>query len=399
MAHATPVSNYTPAREAVCWRHAILCALLLFLNVTTVARAGQATGDIQPDRALDADTLGKGQGLGLFNDPNYLIVPIPISNPTIGSGLALAGAVLFKTDPQSSSSYLGVAGFGTQGGSWGGGISGNLAFDEDRYRAKLSTGYANVIYDFYGIGSIAATANKSVSLTQSGYLVQGLFQTRVATDLYLGVQARHMNIRTKFNLPDLAGDLLDNGGPLSRINNSVTTFGPVGTYDTRNRDYAPDSGQLAEIELDVGLQRFVADNSFFRATAVYSRYDKVMDDLVLASHASVCTENGKVPIFELCMFGQNNDLRGYAVGKFQDKAMFTAQEELRWHAFWRVGLVAFAGIGSVGHTVGEFKDILASAGGGLRFLASKDYGINVGIDGAVTKEGDAAFYIQVGEAF
>jgi hypothetical protein len=126
MAHATPVSNYTPARGAVCWRHAILCALLLFLNVTTAARAGQATGDVQPDRALDADILGKGQGLGLFNDPNYLIVPIPISNPTIGSGLALAGAVLFKTDPQSSSSYLGVAGFGTQGGSWGGGISGTL---------------------------------------------------------------------------------------------------------------------------------------------------------------------------------------------------------------------------------------------------------------------------------
>jgi hypothetical protein len=32
-------------------------------------------------------------------------------------------------------------------------------------------------------------------------------------------------------------------------------------------------------------------------------------------------------------------------------------------------------------------------------VASKDYGINVGIDLAVTKEGDKAHYIQVGEAF
>ena len=79
--------------------------------------------------------------------------------------------------------------------------------------------------------------------------------------------------------------------------------------------------------------------------------------------------------------------------------MFAAQAELRWHAFWRIGFVAFGGIGSVAHSVDGFEDLLASGGVGMRFLASKEYGVNLGIDGAVTKDGDKAFYIRVGEAF
>jgi len=148
------------------------------LNVTTAARAGQATGDIRPDSALDADTLAR-PGTGLFNDPNYLIVPIPISNPTI---VRLALAARFCSRRTHNRVFLPRVALRTQGGSWGGGYR-ELAFDEDRYRAKLSAGYANVIYDFMH-RSIAATANKSVSLTQSGYLFRACFK-RVCYDLYL----------------------------------------------------------------------------------------------------------------------------------------------------------------------------------------------------------------------
>ncbi len=45
-----------------------------------------------------------------------------------------------------------------------------------------------------------------------------------------------MQIKTAFDIPDLAGDLLDNGGPLSHINNNIVTLGLTVTYDTRNKD-------------------------------------------------------------------------------------------------------------------------------------------------------------------
>src|SRR6202000_2223643 len=105
---------------------------------------------------------------------------------------------------QSKPSTIGVAGFYTSSGSWGGGASANIAFDQDRYLAKLSGGYANITYDFYGIGASAGRDNVHVSLTQSGALALGGFEARVAPDFYLGVQARYVDIKTKFNLPDVA---------------------------------------------------------------------------------------------------------------------------------------------------------------------------------------------------
>jgi len=371
------------------------CCAILFAPTPSIAN--QALGDIQPDTTLDSESLGKGQGF--FNDSNFLVVPIPISNPTIGSGGALAAAMLFKTDEKSKPSTIGAAGFYTSSGSWGGGATADIIFDEDKYEAKLSGGYANVSYDFYGIGSAAARDNIHVSLTQSGDLFQGGFAARVAPDFYLGVQARYMDIKTKFNLPDIAGGLLDDGGPISKIKNEIYTFGLTATYDSRDRSYAPGSGQLIKGEVNLGLHDFATRNNFSRTTASYSRYDTLDPNVVLASHASLCTVSGQVPIFDLCMFGSGNDLRGYAVGRYQDKAMFAAQEEVRMHAFWRIGFVAFGGIGSVAPSVTKFQDILVAGGVGMRVLVSKDYGVNLGLDGAINKDGEKSFYIQVGEAF
>jgi hypothetical protein len=359
------------------------------------AHAGTATGDVQPDTALESHTLEAGSGF--FNSANFLAVPIPISNPTIGSGGALALGLLFKTDEKSTSSLLGAGGFYTSNGSFGGGAMADIAWGEDRYRAKASGRYASVSYDFFGIGTAAGDGGIHVSLTQSGYLFEGAFETRVAPEFFLGAQARYMRILTRFDLPDVAGGLLDNGDPLSRLEDKITTFGLTARYDSRNRDYSPSSGQLVEGTVELGLKDFVSRNGFVRTTAIYNRYDRIAKDLVLASHASLCMANGKVPIFDLCLFGARNDLRGYAVGRFQDKAMIATQAELRWHAFWRVGLVAFAGMGSVAHSVDKFSDVLASAGGGVRVLVSEDYGVNLGVDAAVTKDGQVACY--VGEAF
>ena len=377
------------------WR-ALLAGAVVLASCSS-ATAGTGTGDIQPDTALDRQTIDKGGGF--FNNSNFLIVPIPISNPTLGSGGALAAGMLFKTDEKSKSSLIGAGSFYTSNGSWGAAAVTDLAFDEDHYRTKASAGYANVSYDFYGTGVASGTAGRHVSLTQSGYLLQGSLATKMAPNFYIGGQARYMQIKTAFNLPDLAGDLLANGGPLSRIDNNITTIGLFVTYDSRNKDYSPSEGSLLEASFDAGLHRFVTSNVFTRAKVAYNQYDQIADSLVLASHASLCAEGGQVPIFDLCMMGAGNDLRGYPVGRYQDKAMYTLQEELRWHAFWRVGFVAFGGIGSVAPSINQFGRIFASGGAGMRFVVSKEYGVNLGLDVVVNAQGEKTFYIQVGEAF
>jgi outer membrane protein assembly factor BamA len=222
---------------------------------------------------------------------------------------------------------------------------------------------------------------------------------RAAPDFYVGGRLRYISIKTKFAVPALAGDLLDRDGPLADLKDKVVILGPTASYDSRDKDYSPSRGSLVQTGFDLGMNDFISRAPFMRATLAYNRYDTVADDLVLASHGSFCGEGGEVPIFELCLFGAQNDLRGYAVGRYQDKTMFTLQEELRWHAFWRIGFVAFAGLGSVAPTINRFDKILYSGGAGMRFLASPDYGVNIGIDGAVNALGQPSLYIQVGEAF
>jgi hypothetical protein len=55
--------------------------------------------------------------------------------------------------------------------------------------------------------------------------------------------------------------------------------------------------------------------------------------------------------------------------------------------------------GPVAPSVDKFSNILAIGGVGVRFLESREYGVNIGVDGAITKEGEKAYYIQVSEAF
>jgi outer membrane protein assembly factor BamA len=369
---------------------------VLTLAMPVDAAFAQPAGDAAPPAVSHkADSSPQG----FFNNPSFLVVPIPVSNPTIGSGGAIATAMFFKTDEVSKSSFIGGGAFYTNNGSWGAAALTEMAFDEDRYRSRGMAGYANVNYDFYGTRSTNADNQRHVALNQGGALFQLGVEGRVAPQFYVGGRLRYMTIKTNFAVPDDAGDLLGRDGPLSNLKDSVLTTGLTATYDSRNKDYSPSEGSLLQGGLDIALNDFIRRESFSRVTLNLNHYDTLMDDLVLASHGSFCGESGRVPIFDLCLFGSQNDLRGYAVGHYQDKTMFTLQEELRWHAFWRVGFVAFAGLGSVAPSIGRFDKLLYSGGVGMRFLASREYGVNIGIDGAVNAQGQTTYYIQVGEAF
>jgi len=377
------------------WETRTALALGLCVSSIVPAAASQISGGNQP-QILDSGDVDKAKGLSVFDSASFLVVPMPVSSPATGPGGALVGAMFFKLD-DSKPSTVGLGAFYLSNGSWGGGLLGNFAFDQDRYLAKGMLGYADINYDFFGVGQFAS--DTPVHLNQTGSMVKAQGQGRVADNLYLGVSFRYLNLVTTFTNPVHAGDILGDAFPVPKLVNKVYTLSLVLTYDSRDRSFSPTSGQLIDAEFAASGRNFISTSSYFKTTADYDRYDSLSDDLVLASRLSFCDAGGQVPIFDLCMFGANNDLRGYAVGRYQDHALIAGQTELRWHAFWRIGFVAFAGAGTVGPSINGFDKALASAGGGIRFLASKDYGVNVGVDGAVNRDGEWSYYIQVGEAF
>src|SRR5512138_2439301 len=102
----------------------------------------------------------------------------------------------------------------------------------------------------------------------------------------------------------------------------------------------------------------------------------------------------RVPIYDLCLFGASNDVRGYSAGRYQDRRMFATQAEYRLMFpskgfMGRFGVVAFAGFGGVGERYSDigFSDLLPGGGGGLRFRLLKKQPINFRVDYAFGKVG------------
>src|ERR1700743_2616328 len=205
-------------RQTRGWKSAcaILCASIFIDFFVTSVSASQISGGAQPE-TMDVQDIDKGKGLGIFNNKSFLVVPMPLSNPTTGSGGALVGAMFFQADKESKPSVIGLGGFYTSNGSWGGGALAQFAFDSDRYLAKAMVGYADVNYAFYGIGS--AGAGKAVSRGQNGYGLKGQFQARVAPNFYVGGGLRYLDLNTTFSNAILAGTILGDAVAVPKLEN------------------------------------------------------------------------------------------------------------------------------------------------------------------------------------
>ncbi len=79
---------------------------------------------------------------------DWVLAPLPISNPTIGTGLGAVGTILYKLDERSPASNTGLGGLYTDSKTWAVGISQTTYFKEDKYRANGLLGIYNVNIDF-----------------------------------------------------------------------------------------------------------------------------------------------------------------------------------------------------------------------------------------------------------
>jgi hemolysin activation/secretion protein len=131
-----------------------------------------------------------------------------------------------------------------------------------------------------------------------------------------------------------------------------------------------------------------------------NRYHAIGARNVLAWHVAACDAEGSVTFYDLCLLGKPQDLRGYTIGRYRDRAMAAAQAEWRTDVWWRFGATAFVGGGLVAPDVSSLalKDTLPGAGAGLRFTLAERNHVNLRVDYAWGK-GSTALYVGVAEAF
>jgi hypothetical protein len=325
----------------------------------------------------------------------FVVAPIPIVNPTIDNGLALAVGQLYPIGRGSPPSGTMGMGFYTSNDSWGFGLAQLLHLDDDRYRALIAGAYFDVNFDFFGIGSDAGDQGESIPFNQKGYGGMADFRVRLWRDWYAGP-------RYRFAKTTASADLTNGSVPIPSADLDLRTasLGPHLERDTRSDQFYPRAGSWFDLVIGFAGEAIGGRRSYQMYQAAFSTYTSLSPRQVLATKINSCYADGDVPFFDLCLLGQYQDIRGYQTGQYRDRAMLTAQAEYRLELWKRIGMVAFGGAGEVAESFGKFTDdsVLPSGGAGLRYRLTKENHVNLRADYAWGK-GNSALYISIAEAF
>lgn len=376
-------------------------SIVLGQSATASPSAEIATVETEPGDSSDADkgknsqTKPKKEKRGSF-----IIAPIPISSPAFGSGLLLITAYVFKVDENdktSPPSYLGAAGVFTNNGTRGLALGGKLYFKENKYQTTFAVAKGKAKLDFFGIGRIPGRAAIAVPLEMSGTIFFGEAMRNIGKNVFVGPRFQYRRLSAGIDGPTPPGGF---EVPAIDIKSTSAALGFHVQRDQRDSTFYPTKGSLFDFTADFFDQAWGSRREYQAYKIAYNGFRELAPRQILAYRVMACSANGSVPFYDLCLFGYNNDLRGYTTGQFQNRRMFASQAEYRLELRKRFGLVAFGGVGGVGRKWNEFRsDQLLPAGGvGLRFNLDKKNHINYRVDLAFGREG-RTLVIGVGEAF
>jgi hypothetical protein len=331
----------------------------------------------------------------------YAVAPIPSYNSQFGFGVALIGMAFRRLDdraetPPSTGALLGYA---SENGTWGAALAGIAHLAGDQWRAAGGIGYFKLFYDFFGFGTDAGTEGQSVEIKQPLWFTFGQGLRRVAGDLYGGVRVQY--VHSEFSLtsanvpPELAG--------FAGLNSAVNSLGfaPVVQFDSRDNNYYPERGWNSTIATTMSFEGAGSDSTFQRTYGYVDFYHGwAAGKHVLAAGVDACYVSGGVPLSNYCSIGEMKGIRGYQVGRYQDRFQASLQAEYRRRIGTRFGVAVFAGVAGVSSSPGEFsgQDVRGAAGAGLRYRLTKKYPLNYRMDVAFGADG-AQFYVAVAEAF
>ena len=332
---------------------------------------------------------------------SFLFAPIPISSPALGSGIVPVVGYLFpfsRTDKKSPTSVIGVAGLATDNGSRALTVGGELYFDENTYRAKLLYFQGNLNYSLYGIGRIAGDRNNMIPLKQAGQLFFGELLRQVGWRFFAG--PRFITGNSLITVRPSSRPTIESP-PNIGIHTSLRALGFRIEHDTRQNRFYPTAGTFLDLSADFFAHSLGSKYSFQSYRFTLNKYWTVVNRQVLAYNLFVCKTGGEPPFYGNCIYGTNNELRGYTAGRYLDRFMAGMQAEYRVELSKRFGLVGFGGIGEVVPGIDQLfriNNFLPAIGAGIRFKLSSKYHVNLRVDAAKGKDSHTVG-IGIGEAF
>jgi hypothetical protein len=327
-----------------------------------------------------------------------VVAPLPISSPAIGSGVVPVFAYIFPLsakDKVSPPSVVGVVGLITNNDTRGFAIGSQLYMKENRYRISGGYAHGNIDYNIYGTGNASSL---KLPLVQTGHAYFGEFLRRLWWQFFVGPRFFTGDSVITLKNRTVSGVPIPEG---TGLHNTLTSVGLTVTRDTSVNRFYPTGGTYFSFTSDFFSKALGSKYTFQSYKTTFDYYKSLTRKQVLAYNAFFCGTGGSPPFYGNCIYGTNNELRGYAAGKYFTRYALATQLEYRLELPWRLGIVGFGGVGGVIPGGSQFlftSKFLPSGGGGLRFQLSKKFHVNLRADIA-RGTGGHTFGVGVGEAF
>jgi hypothetical protein len=326
-----------------------------------------------------------------YQKGDLLAVPIPLSNPTFGTGLIAASAYFYGQTAEEKklqpASFTGAAAAYTSNKSRAIGLTQQNYWGGDKWRFSAIAGYIDFKLE---LRDPVPGNDSKLDWVVKGGVFQTTLMRRIFNRWYAGILGRYLNMdqALAINIPE---DIYRLGGKISS-----TGGGLLLRYDTRDLPTNAFKGQLLELDAVTSTTSGDVNERYQSYGARYRFYHKLEMPLVFAVDADACSRSGKLPLWDTCRI----NLRGFPMTDYLGVKSYQGQLEARWNAWKNLGFVAFGGLGYVGKSFGDALENrrVPSYGAGVRYMLLKSKRINLRVDYARSDNSDA-WYLAVGEAF
>jgi hypothetical protein len=364
---------------------ALIIATLLLANALPATAEEQADDLDQP--APDAKD----------NSARFLPLPIIITEPAIGEGLA-AALIYFHAEPKGDVPALasaqtlnrsdrqqappptatGLFAAYTNNDTRAIGIGHSRTFRDDRYRLIAAYADATVNTTFY-------FADLPFDFTLEGDLALAKLKRRIAnSNMFIGLSTSYLNADVTFfkelpvPIPSLS--FKDIGIALSVV------------YDSQDDGMMPTTGQLLEFESWNYDAVLGGAFDYWKGKLKLNSFHTFGKKFVLGLRFEASAVDGDNPFYATPYVS----LRGIPALRYQGKLAGVVETEGRYRLARRWSVLAFSGAGFTDNKrpANKTDDDIRAFGFGVRYLALPTKNIWVGLDLARGPEEDA-FYIQL----
>ncbi len=326
-------------------------------------------------------------------DYSFVVCPSWSREGSVGlGGMAAALYRLDRSDSALAPSDMSLSANASLKGFFYVGIIGNTNFKGRRSRLKYELSFSQKKLNFWGISYDVCAVHPAINYTRWRVKADAFYDYMVYPGLYVGA-ALNIGYNSAVRIDNIA--YLE-GQKRTYLNTGV---GLSLQYDTRNSITYPTRGwnvlfrQMLYPEFAGNCHR-----TLWRSTLTVDYYQHLWRGAVLAFDLFGELNSPNTPWVLREEAGGIYRLRGYYSGRYIDNNLLSLQMELRQKLFWRVGLVAFVGCGSVFPSFKEWRwnHLLPSGGIGLRF--EYKHNLNLRIDYGFGK-GTSGFVLSLGESF